>query len=74
MVSSEDVCRNIRNVKLNEFYFPTLVLLSCLSLQFCALFRIKLRWPKEKNIYSKDTDSNREHLAFLCTICLTTLV
>ena len=30
----------------------------------CALFRIKLRWPKEKNIYSKDTDSNREHLAF----------
>ena len=49
---SEDVCRNIRNVKLksfflsrNAFIFPYVHVITAV----CFLFLLKIRWPKNKS-------------------------
>ena len=48
----ENVCWNIRNVKLKFYFFPELRLYFLMFITaVCVLFLLKLRWPKSKSIY-----------------------
>ena len=53
-VTSEDVCRNIRNVKLKlNNFFSNMRFIVMFVTAVCVLFLInKLRWPKKKNFYN----------------------
>ena len=49
--TSEDVCWNIRNVKIKPFFFPEMRLYFLIFITaVCFLFLLKLRWPKNKSI------------------------
>ena len=49
--TSEDVCWNIRNVKIKPFFFPEMRLYFLMFITaVCFLFLLKLRWPKNKSI------------------------
>ena len=50
-VTSEDVCRNLRNVKLklNVILFSNMRFIVMFVTAVCVLFLIKLRWPQKKN-------------------------
>ena len=49
--TSEDVCWNIRNVKIKPFFFPQMRLDFLMFITaVCFLFLLKLRWPKNKSI------------------------
>ena len=54
-VTSKNVCRNIRNVKLDDvnlFVFQECVLMNWIVMAaVCVLFIVQLRWPKKKIIY-----------------------
>ena len=52
VISSEDVCWNIRNVIVKVFFFPEIRLYFLMFITaVCFLFLLKLRWPKNKSIY-----------------------
>ena len=52
--TSEDVCWNIRNVKIKPFFFPEMRLYFLMFITaVCFLFLLKLRWPKNKSIWVK---------------------
>ena len=61
-VSSEDVCRSIRNVKfINESFHMRCLVMFITAL--CLLFLLKLKWPKNKSVIS--TVPSPSFLSFL---------
>ena len=62
--TSEDVCWNIRNIKLKSFFSEMRRYFLKFITAVCFLFLLKLRWPKNKSIYH--LYSQKADLNFCC--------
>ena len=55
IITSDDVCCNIRNVKfIKVMHFKQMFVTAV-----CVLFLLKLKWPKSKNFYETGNLSSR---------------